>query len=211
MNSTRGIFMVIVVATALHTPECKSQSVEQRPVSPGRFLKVDVLQKDDGVEISWTTDSISERTLYEIERSTNGINFTTIGRLASSFTKNTSYSYFDNDPPDANNVYYRLRQCNSSNECNYSLLKSIKINRQKALKVYPVMPGNNIRVTYDASNASDVLMLVYNTYGKDVHRENREITQGINDFTMTIENLPRGYYVLKMVGGGINESVSFVK
>jgi hypothetical protein len=211
MNNSPQIAMVFAVAAALHAPECKSQSAVQHVVSPGRIVKVNLLQKEEGVEVAWITDSIHERTVYEIQRSANGIHFTTIGRVASSFANNAGYSYFDNEPPDANNVYYRLRKCNSSNECSYSPLKSIKINRQKPLKAYPVIPGNNIRVTYNALNAADVLMLVYNTYGNDIHRENREIAPGINDFTITLENLPRGYYVLKMVGGGINESVSFVK
>ncbi len=35
--------------------------------------------------------------------------------------------------------------------------------------------------------------------------------QGINDFNITIENLPAGIYVLKMNDGGKIESCSFKK
>lgn len=211
MKSCVWVFSVLAVAGGAYPSRCWSQSAEQNDALPARLIKVTLVQKHEGVEVRWNTDSTNERTSYEIERSTDSINFTKVGRMTSSVGNNIPGSYFDNNLPNANTVYYRLRGCNTTNGCNYSEVRSIKINRQKSVRVYPVITTNNIRVTYDAAIASDVLVMVFNSYGNEVHREGRKVTQGLNDINLIIENLPRGYYVLKMIQGSMSESVSFVK
>jgi hypothetical protein len=178
---------------------------------PVKFIKLNVTERNNGAEVSWTTAPLTEPITFEVERSTDGVSFSRIGRVASSLTNNTSYSYYDNNLPVASNVYYRLRECNRSYNCTYSDVKQIKITNQKPLKVYPQLTSNAIRVTYNAPNAADVLLIVYTNNGSDVYREKRKLTQGINDFSITIEDLPRGFYVLKLIDNGTSESCPFVK
>jgi secreted PhoX family phosphatase len=178
---------------------------------PVRYINTNLLEKNNGIEITWLSAAGNEYTLYYIERSTDGINFTRIGSRNSSLTNTMSYTYFDNNLPHANNLYYRISQCNTGNACVYSETKSLKINNPNpAIKVYSTS-GNVIHVTYTSKNASDVLLHVYNNNGSEVYSEKRKVTSGINDFNITIENLPAGIYVLKMNEGGKVQSCSFRK
>lgn len=178
---------------------------------PLRYINMNLLQKNNGVEITWLSNTGNEPATSYIERSTDGINFTRIGSRNSSLTNNAFYTYFDNDLPYTNNVFYRISQCSIDSGCVYSEIKSLKINNPNpSIKVYSAS-GNVIHVMYTSQNTSDVLLHVYNNNGSEVYREKRKVTQGINDFNITIENLPAGIYVLKMNEGGKIESCSFKK
>jgi hypothetical protein len=87
----------------------------------------------------------------------------------------------------------------------------LRLAGEKSLKVHAVPPGNVIRVWYSAGNAPDVLLQVYTSSGRDVYREKRKVKPGRNDFTINIENLPPGIYILKIIEGAASESRSFVK
>jgi secreted PhoX family phosphatase len=178
---------------------------------PLLYIKMNLAAKNNGVEINWTAAGTSGHSFYEIERSTDGVNFTRIGKVAASFFSNASYSYLDNNAAEATSFYYRIKQCSSVTGCHYSEIKTIKLTGQKSLRVYPHYTNSILRVTYSASNTTDVLMIVYNNTGSEVHREKRKVTRGNNDFVMTIDNLPRGYYVLKVLEDASSESCSFVK
>jgi hypothetical protein len=179
---------------------------------PVRFISMNLLQKNNSVEVNWLSAGSNGNTAYEIERSTDGINFTRIGSLNPSLTNNMFYTYSDNNLPHANNIYYRISQCAPGNPCIYSETRSLKINNvNPSIKVYPLSAGNIIHVIYSSKNASDVLLHVYNNNGSEVYREKRKIIQGVNDFNITIENLPAGIYILKMNDGGKIETGSFIK
>ncbi len=178
---------------------------------PIRYISMALVQKNNSVEVSWLTSGSNEPTTCHIERSTDGINFTRIGSKNSSLTNNAFYTYFDNDLPPTNIVYYRISQCNFSNSCVYSEVKSLKINNPNPSVKVSAASGNVIHVMYSSGNAADVLLHIYNNNGSEVYREKRKLTQGFNNFNITIENLPAGIYVLKMNDGGKIESCSFKK
>lgn len=176
-----------------------------------RFIKMNAEEKNNGIELSWSTTGMIDRTSYEIERSTDGINFSRITSIPSSFNNSASYSYFDNNLPLSNNLYYRIKQCKVGNQCIFSETRAIKISSQKFLKAYALAAGNLIRVMYTANDASDILMQLYTNTGRELYREKRKVTQGLNEFNITIENLQPGFYVLKVMEGDKVQSRSFVK
>ena len=177
---------------------------------PLKNVSLTLFQKSNGIEVAWATVDNTTTKSYEVERSTDGTNFTKIGSQNASLLSNTSYSYLDNNLPVTSNVFYRLKQCDAGNQCIYSETKSLKITTLNSLKVYP-SASSLIRVWYSANTTSDVLMYVYTNNGSEVYREKRKVTQGVNDFNITIENLRPGMYVLKIDEGTASQSLSFVK
>ncbi len=176
-----------------------------------RVITLNLVEKNNGVEVNWSANGPNDHTAFEIERSKDGMNFSRIASIPSSFKDNATYFYFDNNLPLTNIIYYRLRQCKVGNECLYSETKTLKITSQKFLKMYPLSNGNMFRVMYTANDASDVLMQLYKNNGSEVYREKRKVTAGLNEFDITIDALPRGLYILKVTEGDKFESRSFVK
>ena len=154
-----------------------------------------LLQKNNGAEITWLSIGSNANSSYNIERSADGVNFTKIGSQNPSSTNNVVYTFFDNNLPATNNVYYRISQCNVGGPCVYSETRPLKINNiNSSIKVYSISTSNIIHVIYTSKNASDVLLHVYNNNGSEVYREKRKVTHGINNFNIGIENLPAGMY-----------------
>ena len=180
-------------------------------VLPNGVIELSVLEKNNGVEINWSTTGPNDHTAFEVERSKDGISFSRITSIPSSFKDNAAYSYFDNNLPLTNIIYYRLRQCKVGNECLYSEIKSLKITSQKFLKIYPLSNNNMFRVMYTANDAADVFMQLYKNNGSEIYREKRKVTAGLNEFDITIDGLPRGLYVLKVTEGDQFVSRSFVR
>jgi hypothetical protein len=206
---TKSFIIVLFSSSAfINTTQGISQPIS---VLPDRSITVTLLQKNNGVEVNWSSTGQNDHTAYEIERSKDGVIFSRIASMPSSFRDNANYSYFDNNLPLTDNVYYRLRQCKVGNQCIYSEIKSIKITGQKFLKVYPLSAGNAFRVIYTANDASDILMQLYKNNGSEIYREKRKVIPGLNEFDITIEALPPGLYVLKVIEGDKFQSRSFIK
>jgi putative membrane-bound dehydrogenase-like protein len=179
---------------------------------PVRYINMKLLQKNNGAEITWLSIGSNANSSFDIERSLDGINFTKIGSQNSAPTNNVFYTFFDNNLPAANNVYYRISQCNVAGPCVYSETRPLKINNiNSSIKVYSLSTSNIIHVMYTSKNASDVLLHVYNNNGSEVYREKRKVTHGINNFNIGIENLPAGMYVLKINEGNKLEACAFIK
>lgn len=192
------------------TTGSNSQSIQSfHTVEPIITLKL--VQKNNGVAINWSCAGPTDHTAFEIERSKDGVVFSRIASMPSSFRDTANYSYFDNDLPLASTIYYRLRQCKVGNNCVYSETKPIKIIDQKFLKIYPLSSGGVFRVMYTATDASDVLLQVYKNNGSEIYREKRKLIQGLNEFDISIDGLPTGLYVLKVTEGEKFTSRSFVK
>ncbi|MBA2762760.1 MAG: T9SS type A sorting domain-containing protein, partial [Segetibacter sp.] len=179
---------------------------------PVRYINMKLLQKNNGAEITWLSIGSNANSSFDIERSLDGINFTKIGSQNPSSTNNVFYTFFDNNLPPANNVYYRISQCNVGGPCVYSETRPLKINNiNSSIKVYSLSTSNVIHVMYSSKNTLDVLLYVYNNNGNEVYREKRKVTHGINNFNIGIENLPAGMYVLKINEGNKIEACAFIK
>ncbi|MFN0256915.1 glycosyl hydrolase [Pedobacter ureilyticus] len=96
-------------------------------------------QNNSEVLLKWETLSETNSHSFIIERSTDGLNFVSIGeQLAKgNATSLNSYSFVDRRPANGNN-YYRLKQVDINNDFDYSAVEQVKMaidNRN--LQVYP--------------------------------------------------------------------------
>jgi hypothetical protein len=162
----------------------------------------------NGVEINWVSN-LNAGT-FEIERSVDGIHFDKIANLPATLS-NSNYSYADKDLQAGNQLYYRLRVCNSSRLCSYSDTKTIRNINGSSFKVYPLSAQNAIRVMYNAKADGELSIVLFTASGSEVYRQKIVATRGPNDFTITPGNLPAAIYVLQVTDGEVKESRRFAK
>jgi hypothetical protein len=155
--------------------------------------------------LTWRTESEKDNSHFDIERSTDGKTFQSIGQVKGN-NKPSSYQFVDNQPFATS--YYRLRQIDFDGTETYSKVVSVELKgKGKGLKVYPTLVSNGI-LTVDTDGTS---------------RENREGGQ-LRDFSVMnllgqqvlvgktttqidVSSLAKGTYMLK-VG---SEVAKFVK
>ena len=107
------------------------------------------------VFLDWQTASEQNNSHFEVQYSTNGMDFKTIGIVNGNgtTTENSDYFFVDKNPSNGIN-YYRLKQVDFNGQFEYSTVKSIVIEKEKGID----LKGNILRTTSTAS--------IYNPQGQ---------------------------------------------
>ncbi|MEP7237025.1 MAG: T9SS type A sorting domain-containing protein [Ferruginibacter sp.] len=146
--------------------------------------------KTNGVEINWQVANEAGIQLYEIEKSTNKVDFINIGSVDAS--NKDRYQFTDATVP-AGIVYYRLKIIGLSGDIKYSDIVIVKQHADdKEISLYPNPVVNNITLSGVAGNAS---YRIINAAGQVVMQQ-----QAIaNSFSIDVSALQKGQYFIVIV------------
>lgn len=163
-------------------------------------------------ELNWVTQTETNNRGFDIEKSTDGRNFTRIGFVAgmgNSILRN-SYSY--TDPASLQRVqYYRLKQLDRNGK--YSFSQVIKLTQdgmrlQITSFVNPV--STNLIFTLNDVPKKAMQITLLDAAGRIVLKENIPGSNS-NVFRVNIAKLPNGIYTLLLQGDGLKETRRIVK
>lgn len=92
----------------------------------------------------WTTENETNNKHFEIQRSTDGINFKQIGivNAVGNSTVATNYNFTDNAPTNGIN-YYRLKQVDVDGTFTFSYIVKVKNTKLGSITIYP-NPASNV-------------------------------------------------------------------
>ena len=177
-------------------------SASQLPVSLTSFVAT---AKAKTVALDWATATELNVEKFEIERSSDGSNFTTIGFQNAFGQGSNTYHSNDNAPTTGNN-YYRLKILDRDGTFSYSKVFSVNINSNATAKIVYPNPAKNILSIV----GNDITKLeVFDNRGRIFISQcyNAEINPSLK-----ISNLSKGIYHLKILkNNGKTEVVDFVK
>ena len=170
--------------------------------------------------LSWTTASEQNNKGYELQRSANGENFSTITFVYSKAVNGNSnatlsYNYADEKPFSGNN-YYRLKQVDFDGKSALSkvvLVKSAKSNSIVLSSVHPNPAINQLNVILSAPGNDRATIVVTDVAGKIVMQQATQLQSGNNNLKLNVSGLLSGTYIIKAVcKNGCETTVSkFVK
>jgi hypothetical protein len=152
-TSSGSITSALIDSFSLFTIGSKSNK-NPLPVSLTSF---DAICLDLGVRLIWETASETNNWQFEIERSSNAIDWQTITTTHGAGNSNAplAYSYIDYSSPD--NVYYRLKQVDYDGTVNYSAIISSSCNEAVQFKLYP----NPVKSTLWVSTEENIDKMTY--------------------------------------------------
>ena len=101
---------------------------------PVKLDNFDAAKEGAGVKLSWKASEEAGVATYQVQRSADGINFSTIGSVSADGKK--SYTYLDVVPTSGNN-FYRLRILDVDNSAKVSHIVSLKSKVAMAIEAYP--------------------------------------------------------------------------
>lgn len=171
------------------------------PVSLVQFMG----EKNGAVnKLSWSTATETNNAGFEVQRSSDGINFTSLSKVASkSETGNSnsllSYIFFDEAPLRTTN-YYRLKQVDKDGKFNYSSIITIKGDRVSEMmisNVYPNPAKSDIKLIVSSPSAERITITITNLSGNIVLQKTVTVTEGDNQQQLNIQNLSTGIYFIK--------------
>jgi hypothetical protein len=165
---------------------------------------------DDGnkVIISWTTTFESNNDHFEIERSTDGLNFTTVGSVkavGNSGNKN-NYSFVDNINSintSKKDIYYRVKQVDIDTKSSVTKVLIVRVYKTRAVQMISVTPNpvvNNIRVNMGLNETSMVVIKLVNNLGSEIMRKNVRAAAGNNAIELEgTSKLATGVYIMEVI------------
>jgi len=154
------------------------------------------------VQLNWKTASEINTNYFEIQRSTNGINFVTAGKVkAVNNGMGNSYSFTDASPANGKN-YYRLKEVDVSGSSIYSSIVFVQLNSNNNFRIFPTLVTDHLHITITQTPAT---VIIYNTMGKPVKTINlNSVESDIN-----VSSLPAGTYIIRNTTS--NSALKFIK
>jgi Ice-binding-like len=182
--------------------------------APGIVLPVTLLdfkakKMNNVIEFFWSTTNEFSLAGYEIERSSDGHNFYTIGSVPAtntSFAK--TYNWQDNEPLNVRS-FYRLKMIDIDRVFKYSAIVKIEMNAEKGISVYPnPVTNHTLLLQMYGQPKGNYLINMYSSNGEKVMSS--RIIQDGNDGVRTIalnKNLPPAFYYLEIGDPGKNRQL----
>jgi hypothetical protein len=159
---------------------------------------------DGLIQLGWSTYSEINIDHFDVERSTDGINFRKISKIAAAsgqLNSNTNYNFLDITAQRGTN-YYRLAMID--NNGNYVYSKSIMLNVDikgiSVMIVYPNPFSRRVQIRVNSDLAEKVAINILNNNGVLMSSQQAQTQVGDNNITISkVDALPGGIYYIEVV------------
>ncbi len=155
--------------------------------------------KKEGMQsrLFWTTSTEMNNLGFEIQRSTNGLNWSVIGFVAGAGNSDIerSYSFKDASPVKGVN-YYRLKQVDSDSKLKYTDIRTLTFASDKTL-VYPVPTRDLVTIELADNRLIGTIAYLSDMQGKLI----RQISVSSMQQSVSLTGLQAGIYWIKMADG----------
>jgi hypothetical protein len=177
-----------------------SNWVGRNAALPVTWMSFTATRKKSSIELDWSTASENSSDYFEVERSSDSRNFTTIGKITAAGTsyEQSKYSFEDNQPLTSNS-YYRLKQVDKDGKSKYSTILIVKGQEEKltiALSPQPMHERMNVSITGSTVKGNFIL---YNLSGSQLKSYPVNATNGNTSIQVDRNNLTSGIYFYKLI------------
>lgn len=134
---------------------------------PVNIISFSAAKNNNSVNLDWTTGQESALDHYDVERSTDGRNFNTIGRVPSHIGSSNHYSFIDNNP--LNKIaYYRLKVAELNGSEKFSKIVSVQWSTGNSISLFPnpLREGDILHISNP--NKENLTLRFYDLAGKMV-------------------------------------------
>jgi uncharacterized repeat protein (TIGR01451 family) len=174
---------------------------------PVKLTEFTVQKQNNDALLKWTTASEINNDHFDIERSTDGINFRMIGIVNGSGTTNDFKQYQFIDP--INNffgiIYYRLKSVDIDNKGAYSkiiALRTANFSSLKDLAVYPNPFSNSLKLQLNSTKETIISIRIISTVGQQEGRYDVSVQRGQNIIVLSnLGSLNPGLHLLEISTG----------
>ena len=218
ITNAPGTFYRVEIAYALNTPVTDNffavydnlrigGTIAPAPL-PVNFIGVTANKVDNGALVRWDIADESNVKEYQLERSTNGASFSSVGTVVAK--QKQVYSYTD-ATIKASTIYYRIKSVDNDGRTKYSgIIKFVNGNSASSqIKVYPTPAQNQLTVQHSQLGTNSTVTV--STMDGRVLKTIRP-SAGSSNTMIDLSGLSAGMYVLRLDNGkGKIESTTFMK
>jgi hypothetical protein len=201
--TTPGNYSIVVTGTLLTGLNVcaavpAAATVDVTGTLPLNLLQFTAKRAGAKIELNWQTANEQKTDYFLIERSTDGYNYSTIGRVKAGGNSNTLLNYYfaDGYPADGNN-YYRLKMIDADLKSTYSNVVLLKASGNELLKIWPNPFTKQLNLAFNAQHTGKVQLKITDTEGRIVYTQPIAVNRGSNQIMVhQLSLLPPGIYLL---------------
>jgi hypothetical protein len=163
---------------------------------PVLFTNYDVKCNDKGALLVWGTATEQNSDRFEIQRSSNGIDWSTIDNVKAAGNSDVqrNYQYLD---LNGGVSFYRIRQVDIDGQFVYTAIKQTNCKAGMFdVTLYPVPARDHLTVVIKSDKAVRTDLQILDMNGRIVRRNTTEIRTGNNNIRMDVSVLAAGEYIL---------------
>jgi hypothetical protein len=170
------------------------------------YVKAEVAES--AINVNWATALEINNDGFNVERSTDGANWTTLGFVNGNDNTTTVSTYSYTDATAQVNVmyYYRLKQLDNDGAFEYSDVVTATITNDNTASIsfggmYPSPAVNSTNVVVSCNYSAPVSVSVYNLQGAVVSTSDFSASVGKNIFSLDLTGLASGNYFVSVSQG----------
>jgi len=151
------------------------------------------LLNEQAVQLDWSTAMEENASYFQVERSTDGMHFLSLGTVVAAGYSSSlqNYHYVDHYAVRGT-VYYRIAEYDVNGTKMYSGVKAVYGSKRMSLTVYPNPSVNSFNVFVESEEDEKINLVIYDVLGHVAERK----TISSNSITVVGETLARGAYIL---------------
>jgi hypothetical protein len=172
------------------------------------------MNKNNKVTLNWTVADNETANSFEVERSTDGRNFTTIGVVFASEKIGTENYMFYETYTGSEKVMYRLKMIDKNKEADYSkiLVFGAKTIVTNDIKIIGNPVNDKLTFSYTSTATQQVSIKVYDMSGKTILNNKINSLDGNNLISLPLSStFTKGMYVVEVNDGAVIKTAKFIK
>ncbi|RKD12459.1 hypothetical protein BCY91_12505 [Pelobium manganitolerans] len=176
---------------------------------PVELVKFEAKTEHNWIKLNWGTASESNNKEFMISRSTNGSDFTKIGKVKGNGTsaQNHHYVFYDKEPLLGTN-YYKLQQVDFDGETKYLGTKALTFSLDGVnFKAYPNPTTDKFNLFFDSGTYNKLML--YTATG-DVLQKN-DIEPSTSQLSLSLKNRTNGIYIILLQGPSGTKTFKVIK
>lgn len=182
---------------------------------PIELLSFTGLNKGEVNELFWDTETEMNSDRFEILKSSNGIDFNTIGTIQAAGNSNHHLEYFFTDDENIAGLnYYKLKMIDKDEQFEFS--NTIAINLQRSgLNTYSLYPNpvdDILHVSFSLDSEKEIKFCLSDMLGNIYFITSYSGKKGFQSFEIPVSNLASAAYIISITDiGGNKINTPFIK
>jgi Secretion system C-terminal sorting domain len=176
---------------------------------PVKYASFDAVASDNKVTLKWITEDEVNNDHFEVERSFDGTNFTTIGLVLDGFANGNrkTYMFKDNaaELQTKTVVYYRLKQIDNNGKAVYTNKLVVRLQAKTGVTMQvspnPFVQDLNMQFTATANGTAQINII--SITGQKMVTKQASVSKGFNTLQLNgLTNLAPGMYTAQLIIDG---------
>lgn len=173
-------------------------------VLPVTISSVKAYQKNSNIQVEWKVENEINMVKYDVEKSTDGANFSFAGTTNVTGANNiyNTYSWLDVNPVQGTN-FYRIKSYDKSGEVKYSSIVKVTVGKTNSgFSIYPnPVTGNVINLVMSNQPAGTYEVKLTNVTGQQIFAKSIKTNGGNSTESLNAgSKLTAGIYQLEIIG-----------